>query len=301
MRNQNPTGIAVVTPPAASLTPHGHFSFELFPPRTPAGWDKLPVLLGELATVKPAFFSVTYGAGGSDQNGTYDTLMRVVEQTGIEAAPHLTCVGSTRANIAALLERYKAAGVRRIVALRGDLPATAVSSEAPGEFGYANELVEFIRATHGAHFRIEVAAYPEMHPQAVSPDADFENFRRKAEAGADTAITQYFFNADAYCDFVNRCARANLSLPIVPGIMPITNHAQLTRFSAACGAEIPRWIRLRLELLKDDKAALLDFGAEVVTRLCETLLKNGAPGLHFYTLNQSEPTLRLWKNLGLHR
>lgn len=275
------------------------YSFELFPPRTPAGWDKLPALIGELAAVKPAFFSVTYGAGGSDQNGTTDTIRQIVEHTGIEAAPHLTCVGSTRANIAALLDRYKAAGVRRIVALRGDLPATAVSSEAPGEFGYANELVEFIRQTHGAHFQIEVAAYPEMHPQAASIDADFAAFKRKAEAGADTAITQYFFNADAYFDFANRCAQANLKLPIVPGIMPITNHAQLTRFSAACGAEIPRWIRLRLELLKDDKAALLDFGTEVITRLCETLIKNGVPGLHFYTLNRSEPTLRLWHNLGL--
>lgn len=281
------------------MNPNNPYSFELFPPRTPVGWEKLPALIGDLAAVRPAFFSVTYGAGGSDQNGTYDTIMKVVEQTGIEAAPHLTCVGSTRAKIAVLLDRYKAAGVRRIVALRGDLPATAVSSEAPGEFGYANELVEFIREQHGTHFQIEVAAYPEMHPQAENADADFAAFKRKAEAGADTAITQYFFNADAYFDFLNRCTRAGLELPIVPGIMPITNHAQLTRFSAACGAEIPRWIRLRLELLKDDKAALLDFGAEVVTRLCETLLKGGAPGIHFYTLNQSEPTLRLWRNLGL--
>ncbi|MGQ0501146.1 MAG: methylenetetrahydrofolate reductase [NAD(P)H] [Panacagrimonas sp.] len=287
-----------MTPPASRFPPPS-FSFELFPPRTPAGWDKLPALIGELAAVRPAFFSVTYGAGGSDQNGTYDTIIKIVEQTGIEAAPHLTCIGSTRQNIAALLQKYRDAGVRRIVALRGDLPATAVSTEAPGEFGYANELVEFIRASHGDHFQIEIAAYPEMHPQAISPDADFDAFRRKAEAGADTAITQYFFNADAYFDFVNRCARAGLRLPIVAGIMPITNHAQLTRFSAACGAEIPRWIRLRLELLKDDKAGLLDFGAEVVTRLCETLLKGGIPGIHFYTLNQSEPTLRLWKNLGL--
>ncbi|MCC2658569.1 MAG: metF [Panacagrimonas sp.] len=277
------------------------FSFELFPPRTPEGATRLPAIVGKLAAVKPAFFSVTYGAGGSDQDGTYETVVRVVNDTGIEAAPHLTCVGSTRAKIAALLDRYKAAGVKRIVALRGDLPATAVSSEAPGEFGYANELVEFIRATHGRDFQVEVAAYPEMHPQATSADADLAAFKRKAEAGADAAITQYFFNADAYFDFADRCAKANLKLPIVPGIMPITNHAQLTRFSAACGAEIPRWIRLRLELLKDDKAALLDFGTEVITRLCETLLKGGVPGLHFYTLNQSEPTLRLWRNLGLRR
>ena len=275
------------------------YSFELFPPRTPEGSTKLPAVVAKLAAVNPAFFSVTYGAGGSEQDGTYETVVRVVKDTGIEAAPHLTCVGSSREKIAALLDRYKAAGVTRIVALRGDLPATAVSSEAPGEFGYANELVEFIRVRHGRDFQIEVAAYPEMHPQAESPDADFAAFKRKAEAGADTAITQYFFNADAYFDFLNRCARANLKLPIVAGIMPITNHAQLTRFSAACGAEIPRWIRLRLEVLKDDKAAILDFGTEVITRLCETLIKGGAPGIHFYTLNQSEPTLRLWKALKL--
>jgi methylenetetrahydrofolate reductase (NADPH) len=277
------------------------YSFELFPPRTPVGWDKLPALLGELSTVKPAFFSVTYGAGGSDQNGTYDTLMQVVQRTGIEAAPHLTCIGSTRAAIAALLQKYREAGVRRIVALRGDLPATSLGTEAPGELHYANELVSFIRQTHGDHFQIEIAAYPEMHPQALSPEADFDAFRRKADAGADAAITQYFFNADAYYDFANRCAQAGLKLPIVAGIMPITNHAQLTRFSAACGAEIPRWIRLRLEQLKDDKTGLLDFGAEVVTRLCQTLLRNGVPGIHFYTLNQAEPTLRLWSNLGLPR
>lgn len=281
------------------MNPNNPFSFELFPPRTPEGAAKLPAVVAKLAAVKPAFFSVTYGAGGSDQDGTYETVVRVVKDTGIEAAPHLTCVGSTRAKIAGLLDRYKSAGVKRIVALRGDLPATSLGTEAPGEFGYANELVQFIRETQGEHFQIEVAAYPEMHPQAENADADFAAFKRKAEAGADTAITQYFFNADAYFDFHNRCVRAGLKLPVVPGIMPITNHAQLTRFSAACGAEIPRWIRLRLELLKDDKTALLDFGTEVVTRLCETLLKGGAPGIHFYTLNQSEPTLRLWRNLGL--
>ncbi|MFA5940181.1 MAG: methylenetetrahydrofolate reductase [NAD(P)H] [Sinimarinibacterium sp.] len=276
-----------------------HFSFELFPPRTPAGAAKLPAVVAQLAAVQPAFFSVTYGAGGSEQQGTYETVMRVVDDTGIEAAPHLTCVGSTRANIAALLQQYRDSGITRIVALRGDLPATAVSSEAPGEFRYANELVSFIRETHGDHFKLEVAAYPEMHPQAPSPDADFENFRRKVEAGADGAVTQYFYTADAYFDFLERCARAGITIPVVAGIMPITNFAQLTRFSAACGADIPRWIRLRLEQLQDDKQALLDFGLDVVTRLSRTLLDNGAPGLHFYTLNQAEPTLRLWKNLGL--
>jgi methylenetetrahydrofolate reductase (NADPH) len=275
------------------------FSFELFPPRTPVGADKLPGVVAALAAACPAFFSVTYGAGGSDQDGTYETVMQVIESTGIEAAPHLTCVGSSRAGIAATLQRYRDSGIRRIVALRGDLPATATSTQAPGEFRYANELVAFICELHGDHFMLEIAAYPEMHPQAEAPDVDFDNFRRKVDAGASGAVTQYFYNADAYFDFVERCQRAQIAIPIVPGIMPITNHAQLTRFSAACGAEIPRWIRLRLERYQDDREALLDFGLDVVTRLCRTLLENGAPGLHFYTLNQSEPTLRLWRNLDL--
>lgn len=276
-----------------------HFSFELFPPRTPAGWTNLPKLIGDLATVKPAFFSVTYGAGGSDQNGTYDTIIKVIEQTGIEAAPHLTCVGSTRDNIAALLAQYRAAGVKRIVALRGDLPATAMSNAAPGEFRYANELISFIRETHGEHFTLEVAAYPEMHPQAANPQADFDAYVRKVKAGAHGAVTQYFYNADAYFDFVERSGKAGLDIPVVPGVMPIVNTAQLLRFSAACGADIPRWIRLRLESYGEDKASVQAFGLEVVTRLSETLLKGGAPGLHFYTLNQAEPTLKLWRNLGL--
>jgi methylenetetrahydrofolate reductase (NADPH) len=275
------------------------FSFELFPPRTPEGAAKLPETVRRLAGVQPNYFSVTFGAGGSEQEGTYETVMRVVEQTGVETAPHLTCVGSTRAKIAALLDRYRAAGIRRIVALRGDLPATAVSPEAPGEFHYANELVQFIRETHGDAFKLEVAAYPEMHPQAPNADVDFDNFRRKVEAGADGAVTQYFYTADAYFDFVERCARAGLGLAVVPGIMPITNYVQLSRFSAACGADLPRWLRLRLECLQQDKTALLDFGLDVVTRLCDSLLRGGAPGLHFYSLNQAEPTLRLWKNLGL--
>jgi methylenetetrahydrofolate reductase (NADPH) len=275
------------------------FSFELFPPRTPEAAAKLPDVICELATVRPDYFSVTYGAGGSDQEGTYQTLLTVVRHCGIEAAPHLTCVGSTREHVAALLDKYRAAGVKRIVALRGDLPATAMSPAAPGEFHYANELVSFIRETHGDHFKIEVAAYPEMHPQATSPAVDFENFQRKVEAGADSALTQLFYNVDAYFDFMDRCARAGITIPIVPGIMPITSYASITRFTAGCGADLPRWIRLRLDELQFDKAALLDFGAAVVTRLCETLLKNGAPGLHFYTINQAEPTLRLWKNLSL--
>jgi methylenetetrahydrofolate reductase (NADPH) len=282
---------------SASREPH--FSFELFPPRTPGGWEKLPTLIKDLATVKPSFFSVTYGAGGSDQNGTYDTIIKVVEQTGIEAAPHLTCVGSTRASIAALLQQYRDAGVKRIVALRGDLPSTAMSNAAPGELRFANELVQFIRDTHGEHFTLEVAAYPEIHPQALSPEADFKAFASKVQAGASGAVTQYFYNADAYFDFVERCVQAGITVPIVPGIMPIVNPQQLLRFSAACGAEVPRWVRLRLEAFGDDKASIQSFGLDVVSRLCETLLKGGAPGMHFYTLNQAEPTLKLWRNLGL--
>jgi methylenetetrahydrofolate reductase (NADPH) len=275
------------------------FSFELFPPRTRESAEKLPAVINQLAEVGPKYFSVTHGAGGSDQDGTYETLLSVVEHSGIETAPHLTCVGSTRANISGHLRRYRDAGVKRIVALRGDLPATAMSASAPGEFHYANELVSFIRETHGDHFLIEVAAYPEMHPQAQNPSADFEHFCRKVRAGADGAITQLFYNADSYFHFRDRCANAGITIPIIPGIMPITGFANTTRFCQGCGADLPRWIRLRLEELQDDKPALLEFGAEVVTRLCETLLRGGAPGLHFYTINQAAPTLRLWKNLGL--
>ncbi|MGA3371712.1 MAG: methylenetetrahydrofolate reductase [NAD(P)H] [Terracidiphilus sp.] len=275
------------------------YSFELFPPRTPEGVAKLPSVISQLAAVRPEYFSITYGAGGSNQEGTYETLMAVVRHSGVEAAPHLTCVGSTRAHIAAQLERYREAGVKRIVALRGDLPATAMSPSAPGDFHYANELVSFIRETHGDAFKIEVAAYPEMHPQAASPGADFEHFRRKVEAGADGALTQLFYNADAYLDFMEHCAKARITIPVVPGIMPITGCANTVRFCSGCGADLPRWVRLRLEELEDDKPALLDFGLGVVTRLCETLLSNGAPGLHFYTVNQAGPTLRLLNNLEL--
>jgi methylenetetrahydrofolate reductase (NADPH) len=275
------------------------FSFELFPPRTPEAQAKLPAVIAQLAAPGPDYFSVTHGAGGSDQEGTYETLLTVVKQCGVETAPHVTCVGSTRANVAAELKRYREAGVKRIVALRGDLPATAMSASAPGEFHYANELVSFIRAEHGDAFRIEVAAYPEMHPQAASPSRDFENFRRKVEAGADAALTQLFYNADAYFHFMERCAKADITIPVVPGIMPITSYANTMRFCNGCGADLPRWVRLRLEELEHDKAALADFGIGVVTRLCETLLRGGAPGLHFYTVNQAGPSLRLWQNLGL--
>lgn len=278
------------------------FSFELGPPRTPEAAAKLPVVIARLAELKPDYFSVTYGAGGSTQEGTYETIMSVIRLTGIEAAPHLTCVGSTRAAVAAQLARYREAGVKSIVALRGDLPATALSPSAPGEFHYASELVSFIRAEHGDAFKIEVAAYPEMHPQAVNPTEDFEHFRRKVEAGADAALTQLFYNADAYFHFMERCAKAGITIPIVPGIMPITSYANTVRFCNGCGADLPRWVRLRLEELEHDKPALADFGVGVITRLCETLLGGGAPGLHFYTINQAGPALRLWKNLGLeHR
>lgn len=275
------------------------FSFELFPPRTAESAAMLPQVVADLAAVRPDFFSVTHGAGGSDLNGTYDTLLQVVEHSGVEVAPHLTCIGSTRADVAAHLDRYREVGVKRIVALRGDLPATAMSSAAPGEFHYANELVAFIREQHGDYFKIEVAAYPEVHPQAASPNADFDNFKRKVDAGADGALTQLFYNADAYFDFMERCDRAGIDIPIVPGIMPITNFAKTVRFCDGCGADLPRWIRLRLEQLQHDRPGLLDFGLSVVTRLCETLLRNGAPGLHFYTINQAGPALLLWQSLGV--
>ena len=273
------------------------FSFELFPPRTPEAQAKLPEVIRELAAVRPTYFSVTHGAGGSNQDGTYETILAVVEHAGVEAAPHLTCVGSTKERVAAQLDRYRAAGVKRIVALRGDLPATAMSASAPGEFHYANELVSFIRERHGDTFKIEVAAYPEMHPQANCPGHDFENFCRKVEAGADSALTQLFYNADAYFDFLERCVKAGITIPVVPGIMPITGYANTLKFCSGCGADLPRWIRLRLEELQFDKEGLKDFGLSVVTRLCETLLRGGAPGLHFYTVNQAGPTLRLWENL----
>jgi methylenetetrahydrofolate reductase (NADPH) len=281
------------------MTASHKFSFELGPPRTPEAAAKLPAVIAQLAEVKPEYFSVTYGAGGSTQEGTYETIMSVIRLTGIEAVPHLTCVGSTRKAVAAQLQRYREAGVKRIVALRGDLPATAMSAAAPGEFHYASELVSFIRKEHGDAFRIEVAAYPEMHPQAASPSEDFEHFRRKVEAGADAALTQLFYNAHAYVDFMERCEKAEIKIPVVPGIMPITGYANTMRFCSGCGADMPRWVRLRLEELQDDKPALHEFGLSVVTRLCETLLKGGAPGLHFYTINQAGPTLRLWENLRL--
>lgn len=271
------------------------FSFEFFPPKTEAGMEKLQTVRDELARRKPDFFSVTYGAGGSTQERTIDTVLKLQDQ-GISTAPHLSCVGSTLENISELLDLYKENGVQRIVALRGDLPSGMGSA---GELRYANELVEFIRKHSGDHFNIEVAAYPEFHPQAASAEDDLINFKRKVDAGSNSAITQYFYNIDSYLYFVDRCEKMDINIPIVPGIMPITNYSSLVRFSDMCGAEIPRWIKKQLEAYGDDMASIQKFGEEVVSRMCEELLKAGAPGLHFYTLNQAEPSLKIWDNLGL--
>jgi methylenetetrahydrofolate reductase (NADPH) len=273
------------------------FSFELFPPKTDDGMAKLQAAVRRLQTVGPRFFSVTYGAGGSTRDRTFATV-DWLRSEDIDTAPHLSCVGASRQESRAILQRYLDAGIRRIVALRGDLPS-GVGLGGLGELRYANELVAFIRAEFGARFHIEVAAYPEFHPQAPSAQKDLENFRRKVEAGASGAITQYFFNPDAYVRFVESCERMGLSIPIVPGIMPITNYSQLARFSDACGAEIPRWLRRRLEGFGDDRESIRALGTDVVTALCARLLEQGAPGLHFYTMNQAEPTLAVWTNLGL--
>ncbi len=273
-----------------------NFSFEFFPPKTEQAIANLRGTVAKLAELKPSFCSVTFGAGGSTREMTYETVVEIQETTGIEAAPHISCIASTRDNISEVLQAYQAKGIRHIVALRGDMPSGMMSA---GEFRYANELVEFIRNETGDHFHIEVAAYPEVHPQAPNIDADLRNFKRKVEAGADTAITQYFYNPGAYFRFVSDCEKLGIDLPIVPGIMPITNYTQLSRFSEACGAEIPRWIRKRLEAFGDDRESIRAFGVEVVTILCERLLEQGAPGLHFYTLNQSEACLAIWENLGL--
>lgn len=270
-------------------------SFEFFPPQTAEGIEKLNAARKQLVTLKPEFFSVTFGAGGSTRDRTLETVQQI-QADGSPAAPHLSCVGSTRENIRAILQTYKNAGIKRIVALRGDLPSGMATT---GEFQYANELVSFIRAETGDHFHIEVAAYPEFHPQAKSPRDDLLNFQRKINAGADSAITQYFYNADSYFQFVEQCHKLGITVPIVPGIMPIGKFSQLARFSDACGAEIPRWIRKTLESYGDDSASVQAFGLDVVTQLCERLLTGGAPGLHFYTLNQSAPALAIWKRLGL--
>lgn len=275
----------------ASLT----LSFEFFPPKTPEGVEKLRATRDKLAALKPKFFSVTFGAGGSTRERTLETVLEI-QRSGSEAAPHLSCIGSTRENIREILQTYKASGIRHMVALRGDLPSGMAD---PGEFRYANELVEFIRAETGGWFNIEVAAYPEIHPQAKNAQADLEAFARKAKAGANAAITQYFFTADAYFRFVEEARGLGVDIPIVPGIMPISNFSTLARFSDACGADIPRWIRKRMEGHGDDAEAIRAFGADIVTALCEKLLAGGAPGLHFYTLNNARPTMEIWQRLGL--
>lgn len=272
------------------------YSFEFFPPKTEEGISKLTATSKALAAVKPRFFSVTFGAGGSTRDRTFGTVIELQKSSGIITAPHLSCISSTRENIREMLHGYRDKGINHIVALRGDMPSGM--GEA-GEFRYANELVTFIREETGEHFHIEVAAYPEYHPQATSPDKDLENFKRKVDAGASSAITQYFYNPDAYFRFIDRCMSVNIDIDIVPGVMPITNYFQLARFSDACGAEIPRWIRKRLEAYGENLESIRAFGEEVVTSLCAQLLDKGAPGLHFYTLNRAEPALAIWNNLGL--
>lgn len=272
-------------------------SFEFFPTKTPEGAEKLARVRDELSAVNPLYFSVTYGAGGSTQEGTINTVMSIKE-AGFSAAPHLSCIGSTRESIKSILNTFINKGIDRVVALRGDLPS---GNRDVGEFRYANELVEFIRAETGDHFHIEVAAYPEVHPQAKNAKSDLDHFVTKMNAGANGAITQYFFNIDSYLYFVDSCEKAGLEKPIMPGIMPITNYSRLAGFSDMCGAEIPRWLTKRLEGYGDDIDSIKALGQEVITRLCEQLLAAGAPGLHFYTLNQSKATLDICNNLGLNK
>lgn len=274
------------------MNPH-NFSIEFFPPKTEEGTEKLRVTRNKLAELNPKYFSVTFGAGGTTQQGTLDTVVEIRKE-GFDAAPHLSCVGGTRDSIRQILQTYKDQDIHRLVALRGDLPS---GYGMGGEFRYANELVEFIRAETGDWFHIEVAAYPEMHPQAKSPQDDLQNFVRKVQAGANAAITQYFYNADAYFQFVENAQKAGVNVPIVAGIMPITNSSQLMRFSEMCGAEIPRWVRLKLASYGDDSASIKAFGLDVVTQMCERLLAGGAPGLHFYSLNQAAATTAIWNRL----
>jgi methylenetetrahydrofolate reductase (NADPH) len=275
------------------------YSFEFFPAKTEAGHEKLMDVARQLAAYNPDFFSCTYGAGGSTRDRTLNTVLQLDGEVKVPTAPHLSCVGDSKAELRELLNLYKNAGIRRIVALRGDLPSGM--GLASGELRYANELVEFIRSETGDHFHIEVAAYPEMHPQARNFESDVANFVRKAKAGADSAITQYFFNADSYFYFVERVRKLGVDIPVVPGIMPITNYSKLARFSDACGAEIPRWVRKQLEAYGDDSDSIRAFGEQVITEMCERLLQGGAPGLHFYSMNLAGPSLSIWNNLKLPR
>ena len=271
------------------------YSFEFFPPRTSAGKDKLRASWQQLARLKPRFFSCTFGAGGSTQAGTLDTVLEI-KRAGFEAAPHISCVASTKKDIGAILDQYKASGIRHIVALRGDLPSGVAMA---GELRYASELVAFIRERTGEWFDIEVGCYPEYHPQTRYAADEVKNFKKKVDAGANAAITQYFYNSDAYFRFLDDCSAAGIGIPIVPGVMPIGNFAQLARFSDSCGAEIPRWMRLKFEGFLDDSASIRAFGLDIVTALCDKLLAAGAPGLHFYTLNQAALTAAIWERLDL--
>lgn len=269
-------------------------SFEFFPPKTAEGVEKLRETRIQLAKFDPEFFSVTFGAGGSTRDRTLETVLEI-QKTGLDAAPHISCISSSKDEIRELLKKYQTQGIKRLVALRGDVPSGEASA---GDFRYAAELVAFIRAETGDHFHIEVAAYPEFHPEARTPAADLQNLKRKMEAGANSAITQYFYNADSYFRFVDQCEATGITLPVVPGIMPIYNITQLARFSSICGAEIPRWLKMRLEEYGDDMASLRAFGIDVVSELCETLRAWGVPSLHFYTLNQAGVISKIIENLG---
>jgi len=271
------------------------FSFEFFPTKTPEGGQKLLAVRRQLEQLKPRFFSVTFGAGGSTREGTLAAVLDI-QKDGFEAAPHLTCIGSTRESIAAILEEYQSHGIRHLVALRGDIPSGTLEF---GDFRYASELIAFVREQTGDWFHIECACYPEVHPQAKSPQDDLLNFKRKVDAGANAAITQYFYNADAYFRFLDECEALKIEVPIVPGVMPIASFTQLARFSDACGAEIPRWMRLKLQSFGDDRASIRSFGLDVVTALCDRMLSQGAPGLHFYTLNMAGLSTTIWQRLGL--
>ena len=275
--------------------PDNLYSLEFFPPKTPEGVAKLRAARAQLAQLSPAFCSVTFGAGGSTREGTLATVLEIRDE-GLPAAPHISCIGGTRASLADVLAQYKEHGIRHVVALRGDLPSGMADA---GEFRHASDLVAFIRETTGDWFHVDVACYPEYHPQARSPQEDLDHFAAKVRAGADSAITQYFYNPDAYWHFVDACAARGLTIPIVPGIMPIASSSRLARFSDACGAEIPRWIRRKLESFGDDTASVRAFGLDVVTDLCARLVDGGAPGLHFYTLNSAGLTTTIWQRLGL--
>ena len=270
-----------------------NFSIEFFPPKSIEGAEKLRLVRQKLALLEPKYFSVTFGAGGTTQQGTLQTVLEI-QSEGMDAAPHLSCVGGTRESLRAILAQFKDAGIRRLVALRGDLPS---GYGGAGEFRYASELVEFVRKETGDWFHIEVAAYPETHPQARSPQDDLQAFARKVQAGANAAITQYFYNADAYFQFMDQTRKLGIDVPVVAGIMPITNYTQLMRFSDMCGAEIPRWVRLKLASFGDDSASIKAFGLDVVSGLCERLLAGGAPGLHFYSMNQAVATTAVWQRL----